>query len=198
MEGAAQAFGNTASIFKKHTIAYKVASSAQALIDTYLSAIGAYKAVVGIVPVGPVLAPIAAAAAIAAGLANVARINSVKGFYSGGDTGDGNPYDVAGTVHKKEWVITSQMRQHPFVMNVLPILEAIRTNRSFMGSSNTMQTNPVQNQQNQVIISTDPAAVSLLQEISRKLDNPTRAWVSLRELDDVSTLRDEILNSVSP
>ena len=56
----------------------KAAAIAQATIDTYTSATGAYSAMVGIPIVGPVLAPIAAGIAIAAGLASIKKIVSTK------------------------------------------------------------------------------------------------------------------------
>jgi hypothetical protein len=55
---------------------YQALAKAQALVNTYSSAVGAYNSAVAIPIVGPVLAPIAAAAAVAAGLANVAAINA--------------------------------------------------------------------------------------------------------------------------
>ena len=56
----------------------KAAAIAQATIDTYTSATGAYSAMVGIPIVGPALAPIAAGIAIAAGLASIKKIVSTK------------------------------------------------------------------------------------------------------------------------
>lgn len=69
--------GSVASLLKKNTVAYKVIATAQATIDTYQSAVSAFKAMSGIPYIGPVLGGIAAAAAIAAGLANIAQINGV-------------------------------------------------------------------------------------------------------------------------
>ena len=56
----------------------KAAAVSQTVIDTYASATGAYKSVVGIPVVGPVLAPIAAGVAVATGLANIKKIMSTK------------------------------------------------------------------------------------------------------------------------
>lgn len=69
--------GSAASLLKKNTVAYKVLATAQATIDTYQSAVSAFKAMSGIPYIGPVLGGIAAAAAIASGLANIAQINGV-------------------------------------------------------------------------------------------------------------------------
>jgi hypothetical protein len=70
MAAAAKAFGQDG--FE----VYKALAEAQALVNTYSSAVAAYSSTVGIPIVGPALAPIAAAAAVAAGLANVAQINA--------------------------------------------------------------------------------------------------------------------------
>lgn len=95
---ASDFFGNlstVASAFgKKGAKAAKAFAIAQATIDTYASAVAAYKAVVGIPYVGPVLAPVAAAGAIAAGLAQISAIRSqnVEGNYQQGGIVGGTLY----------------------------------------------------------------------------------------------------------
>lgn len=69
---------------------YKAFSVAQAMIDTYKAAVGAYEAMVGIPVVGPTLAVIAAAAATAFGLSNVARIASMQPGTTGGGVSTGS------------------------------------------------------------------------------------------------------------
>jgi hypothetical protein len=80
VQGASTMFGNLAesakAFGKKGYAAFKAFATAQALVNTYASAVGAYNAMVSIPYVGPALAVAAAAAAVAAGLANVAQINS--------------------------------------------------------------------------------------------------------------------------
>ena len=61
----------------------KAANTANALIDTYKSATGAYASLSAVPVVGPVLGAVAAGAAIAAGLANVKAIQSQKFAVSG-------------------------------------------------------------------------------------------------------------------
>lgn len=73
--------------FGKHTLAYKMMSSTQALISTWQMAQEAYKSAATIPLVGFILAPAAAAAAVATGLGNVAKINSTNvetGYAEGG------------------------------------------------------------------------------------------------------------------
>lgn len=82
MEGVSQILGNlaksTEAFGKKGFALWKTLAIAQAMVDTYSSATGAYKAMVGIPIVGPGLAIAAAAAAIGAGLANVAAISKTE------------------------------------------------------------------------------------------------------------------------
>lgn len=76
--------GQTANLFGKQTIAYKVLASGQAIMNTYAAATAA------LAPpplgAGPIIGPIFAALAIAQGIANVAKINSVNlpSFEDGG------------------------------------------------------------------------------------------------------------------
>lgn len=71
----------------------KAANIAQATVDTFSSAIAAYKSQASIPVVGPVLGGIAAAAAVSAGLLNIKKISQQR-FESGGGT-DGGGADFA-------------------------------------------------------------------------------------------------------
>lgn len=94
---------------RKGFVAFKAFSTAQAIISTAESAIKSYNALAGIPYVGPILGAAAAAAAIAAGAAQIAVINSTNppGFMTGGYTGDGPAGEVAGLVHRKEFVFSA-------------------------------------------------------------------------------------------
>ena len=72
------ALGQLSEIIGKDTIAGKAFAIAKATIDTYQSAVAAYKSLAGIPVVGPVLGGIAAAAAIATGIATVKKIVAVQ------------------------------------------------------------------------------------------------------------------------
>jgi hypothetical protein len=72
------ALGNLSSIVGKDTIAGKAFAIAKATIDTYQSAVSAYKALSGIPVIGPALGAIAAAAAVASGIATVKKIVQVQ------------------------------------------------------------------------------------------------------------------------
>lgn len=102
MNLASNAMDNLASIAGEETEMGKFFASAQATIDTYASAVAAYRALAG---VNPILAAVASAAAIAQGLQTVAKIQGVGiDFYTGGYTGDGGVFEKRGNVHAGEVV----------------------------------------------------------------------------------------------
>jgi hypothetical protein len=83
------AFGNLSKIVGEDTKAGKAFAIAKTTIDTYSSAVAAYRALAGIPVVGPALGAIAAAAAVAAGIANVKKIVSVQVPTDSGGSGGG-------------------------------------------------------------------------------------------------------------
>lgn len=138
INSASNTLGALSSIFKKQTAAYKIFATSQAIVDTYASAVAAYKAVAGVPIVGPALAVAAAAAAIGAGFANIAKINEVGGFYGGGYTGDGSPTEVSMSVgpkpytyHKREYVIDHSTLALPHIASfVSDVVEPARLRRT--------------------------------------------------------------------
>ena len=72
------ALGQLSSIVGQDTVAGKAFAVAKATIDTYSSAVAAYRALSGIPVYGPALGAIAAAAAVASGIATVRKIVSVQ------------------------------------------------------------------------------------------------------------------------
>jgi hypothetical protein len=76
--------------------AWKAMAIAQAMIDTYTSAVASYKALAGIPIIGPALGFTAAAVAVAAGLARVAMIKNTQyqGRQTGGVMSANQPYMV--------------------------------------------------------------------------------------------------------
>lgn len=72
------ALGQLSSIVGQDTAAGKAFAVAKATIDTYSSAVAAYRALSGIPVYGPALGAIAAAAAVASGIATVKKIVSVQ------------------------------------------------------------------------------------------------------------------------
>ncbi|SHE56212.1 phage tail tape measure protein [Dysgonomonas macrotermitis] len=101
---------------------------AQALASTAQSAINAYSSTAAIPIVGPALAPIAAGVATAAGLINVAAIKkqheaAMANYWDGGYTPKGNKYDVAGYVHRGEFVATQETLANPNARAVVDVID---------------------------------------------------------------------------
>ena len=71
-------FGDLSSAMKDGSKEAKAFAVAQAIMQTYLSAVSAYQSASAIPVIGWVMGPIAAGAAVAAGLANVAKIRSAR------------------------------------------------------------------------------------------------------------------------
>lgn len=98
--------GNLAELFagksrKQQEKAFKIqkaVATANAIIDTYKAATGAYASLSGIPVVGPALGAIAAAAAVTAGLLNVKKIQSQKFDSGGNSSGDGGAGSSAASV----------------------------------------------------------------------------------------------------
>ena len=107
----------------------------QAVAQTATSALNAYSSAAAIPLVGWIMAPIAAATAVAAGMLQVAAIkkqqqaSQAQGYAEGGFTGDGKPDEVAGIVHKGEWVASRKMLRSPVARPLIEALDhAQRTN----------------------------------------------------------------------
>ena len=107
----------------------------QAVAQTATSAINAYSSAAAIPVVGWIMAPIAAATAVAAGMLQIAAIkkqqqaSEAQGYAEGGFTPEGGKYEVAGVVHKGEWVASQRLLQSPIARPMIEALDyAQRTN----------------------------------------------------------------------
>lgn len=100
----------------------------QAVAQTATNALNAYGSAAAVPVVGYILAPIAAAMAIAAGAIQIAAIkkqqqaSEAQGYESGGFTPKGKSDEVAGVVHKGEWVASQRLVNNP---RTRPLLEAL-------------------------------------------------------------------------
>lgn len=114
----------------------------QAVAQTATAAINAYSSAAAIPYIGYILAPIAAAAAIAAGMMQVAVIKKqqqaaeAKGYAEGGFTGKGKKHEVAGVVHKGEWVASQELVNSPVARPMIDALEYAQRNNT-IGSLRT-------------------------------------------------------------
>lgn len=107
----------------------------QAVAQTATNALNAYGSAAAVPVVGYILAPIAAAMAVAAGAIQIATIkkqqqaSEAQGYQSGGFTPQGRADEVAGVVHKGEWVASQRLVNNPRTRPVLEALDyAQRTN----------------------------------------------------------------------
>ena len=119
------AFGEQNAMYQASFIFQKGLAIGQALLNIPESYSNAFNAVVGIPIVGPALAPAAGVAAAALQVVQKAMIDKVQppsmpGFEVGGYTGAGATYDVAGLVHKEEFVANA-----PTTKRFRPELEAM-------------------------------------------------------------------------
>ena len=100
----------------------------QAVAQTATNALNAYGSAAAVPVIGYILAPIAAAMAVAAGAIQIATIkkqqqaSEAQGYMSGGFTPEGRPDEVAGVVHKGEWVASQKLVNNP---QTRPLLEAL-------------------------------------------------------------------------
>lgn len=100
----------------------------QAVAQTATNALNAYGSAAAVPVVGYILAPIAAAMAVAAGVIQIAAIkkqqqaSEAQGYAEGGFTLKGKSDEVAGVVHKGEWVASQRLVNNP---RTRPLLEAL-------------------------------------------------------------------------
>ena len=100
----------------------------QAVAQTATNALNAYGSAAAVPVVGYILAPIAAAMAVAAGAIQIATLkkqqqaSEAQGYMSGGFTPEGRPDEVAGVVHKGEWVASQKIVNNP---QTRPLIEAL-------------------------------------------------------------------------
>ena len=100
----------------------------QAVAQTATNALNAYGSAAQVPVIGYILAPIAAAMAVAAGAIQIATIkkqqqaSEAQGYMSGGFTPEGKSDEVAGVVHKGEWVASQRLVNNP---RTRPLLEAL-------------------------------------------------------------------------
>lgn len=144
LAAAATIAGAAASLFDRQSAEYKVFATAQTLISTYATAQKAYEAAFTPPTIAsPALAAAYIASAIATGLANVAAINEI-GFAEGGYTGPGGKYEIAGAVHKGEYVAPQRVVNSPAAQPHITALENMRlkgyADGGFVTNQNTAAT----------------------------------------------------------
>lgn len=153
----------------------------QAIAQTATAAINAYSSAAAIKIIGWVLAPIAAASAIAAGMLQVAAIkkqqkaSEAQGYSKGGFTGQGGRDEVAGVVHKGEWVASQSLVNSPVARPMIDALEYAQRNNTIgslqLGAVAPQAASPT------VIVQQSPAPmddamVQVLTMLTQRLNEP--------------------------
>ena len=151
---ASDTFGSLAVIFGEESKAGKAMAIAQTTIDTYQSAVSAYKSLSGIPIVGPVLGGIAAAAAVATGLSAVKKITATKqpsikkpsyatGVIGLRGSGSGTSDNINANLSAGESVINA--RSTSMFANELSAINQAGGGVGLNGASNILNQNEVQN-----------------------------------------------------
>ena len=153
----------------------------QAVAQTATAALNAYSSAAAIPIVGYILAPIAAAMAVAAGMMQVAAIkkqqkaSEAQGYSKGGFTGQGGRDEVAGVVHKGEWVASQNLVNSPVARPMIDALEYAQRNNT-IGSLRLGSTAPAAATPTVVVEQSpapmDDAMVQVLAMLTQRLNEP--------------------------
>ena len=111
---------------------------------------------------------------------------TLTGYSEGGYTGDGDRYEVAGVVHKGEYVVPKPIMENPRVIDAVGTIEAIRRNK--MAGSGIPATTPAGSYAEGGFTTPAPMPeftelVTATQELREAARN-IRAYVVLRDIDD--------------
>ena len=112
----------------------------------------------------------------------------LSGFSEGGYTGNGERYEVAGLVHKGEYVVPQPIMSNPLVVDAVGTIEAIRLNRK--GKTDGFAEGGYTSGRNSVSkIKADPVTPELAEKMRtmidemRKIFRNVKAYVVLQDLE---------------
>jgi hypothetical protein len=130
-----------------------------------------------------------------------------SGYVVGGYTGDGDNYEVAGVVHKNEYVIPAHLLKVPQIANFAGIIEAVRTNKQGYMQGGLVDNNNLQ-KINTTSSNTNPSTditqnlLTIVQNLANQVQNlkeqplMVKAHVVARDISEVQDnekmLNDEI------
>lgn len=153
----------------------------EAIAQTASAAINAYSSAAAIKVIGWTIAPIAAAAAITAGMIQVSAIKKqqqaaeAQGYAEGGFTPSGKKNDVAGVVHKGEWVASQQLVNSPVARPMIDALEYAQRNNtigSLRQEDLVRQSSPTVVVQRANTMSADNSIADTLRRLNERLNEP--------------------------
>ena len=118
-------------------------------------------------------------------------VNASGGYDQGGYTGDGDRYEVAGVVHRGEYVIPVPEMKNKRVVNMVKVIESIRRNRTsanpwpgyYEGGKVTERERPGQD------IDRLNRAAEKLERASRNLSRPAKSYVLLSDINAAQDLQ---------
>lgn len=119
---------------------------------------------------------------------------SLTGYAEGGYTGDGDRYEVAGVVHKGEYVVPKPIMKNPVVVDAVGTIEAIRRNKFLTsGSAETRASKGFADggytsTPTQIVVDTAELS-AVVKDLKGALKN-IRAYVVLKDLNEAQARLD--------
>ena len=125
--------------------------------------------------------------------AGAATVRQVNGFSEGGYTGDGGRLEVAGIVHRGEYVVPQPELRDPYVASMVATIESRRRRRTsanaLPGFAEGGYTGLISGGGRQ----TEDLLTEILGAIRSNNENPIPAYVVLSELEDSQNLKNRIV-----
>ncbi len=135
------------------------------------------------------------ASSSASGSSSIEGVDSVKnrvltGYSEGGYTGDGDRLEVAGVVHKGEYVVPKPIMRDPRVVDAVGMIEAIRRRRMLAMPDYSVPAKGFADGGYTSSVALDVSELrKVVEELRAALKN-LRAYVVLRDIEDVQRKRD--------
>lgn len=175
-------------------IAQSIASGAMAMIQAWNAAggnpvlAGVIMALIGATTAAQIATIVAQRNAIqnaapgSSGAGGNTQIRSVNGFSEGGYTGNGGRLEVAGVVHRGEYVVPQPELRDPYVASMVATIESRRRRRTSANALPGFAEGGYTGTASVVGKNTDSLLEQILAEIRAGNENPTPAYFVLSEL----------------
>lgn len=120
------------------------------------------------------------------------RVVNSSGYDEGGYTGDGGRYEVAGAVHRGEYVVPVPEMKNKRVVNMVKVIESIRRQRTaanpLPGYSEGGHVSERNNTQIEAPSKLDKAA-ELLEAAANRLSQPLKSYVLLSDINEAEEIK---------
>lgn len=127
--------------------------------------------------------------------AKAPETRQLTGYSDGGYTGDGARYDVAGVVHRGEYVVPQPELRDPAVAAMVASIETRRLRRTSSNPSPGFAEGGYTSSGNDS--KTEEALYKIIRLLSRRQNEPVKAYVALTDLEARQSLRDRFKNTTS-